>query len=604
MCGILGIINKNIEHSEFAAILTRLAHRGPDGYGIWQEERVSIGHRRLSIIDLSDRAKQPFEILDRYVLTFNGEIYNYLEIKQQLSLKGYSFRSDSDTEVLLAAFVEWGPDCLKKFNGMWAFAIWDKKEKTLFLSRDRMGEKPLFYIQTEEFFAFASEMKALYPLLQRVEINHKVMDLFKSNPFSYEITEDCLIKNIKRFPAAHYGVVKNNRLSQTKYWYPLEELSPVPVRYEEQCELFRELFLDACKIRMRSDVPLGTALSGGIDSSATICAMHAISSKDQLKNNNTSWQNAFIASFPGTELDETEYALKVTNHIGIPAINLVIDPLQEIDKLFYYSYLFEELYIASPIPFIQLYGKIKRSGVTVTLDGHGGDELFGGYPFDFIQKIKDDFLNPLLINSTIETYYHTFDTNPGPYQYLKHYKDHLGWLLSGRSLKKNPQFDHLNNQLYHSTFESVLPTLLRNYDRYSMINGVEIRMPFLDHRIVSFAFSIPGSSKIRNGFSKAIVRDSLRDLLPSAIAQRKSKVGFSSPTTQWFKGPLNQWIMDELNSNSFKLSTLIDQREVKDQIINKVIRNPNANYSDGEKAWRLLMPYIWEKSLRYISNGK
>lgn len=599
MCGILGIINKAIAYREFENTLSLLSHRGPDGYGIWQDENNSIGHRRLSIIDLSERAKQPFEIFDRYVVTFNGEIYNYLEIKKELLLKGYSFRSDSDTEVLLYAYIEWGASCLEKFNGMWAFAVWDKQEKTLFLSKDRMGKKPLFYIQTNEFFAFASEMKALYPFLDKIEIHKEVIRDFKLNPFAYEITEDCLIRQIKRFPPASYGIFRNNRLTIQKYWTPLEKLSDVPSRYEEQCELFRELFLDACKIRMRSDVPLGTALSGGIDSSATICAMNEVSAKE-MKRSDVPWQNAFIASFPGTTLDETAYALKVTDHLGIPAISLTIDPLKEIDQLFYYSYLFEELYITSPIPFIQLYGKIKQSGVTVTLDGHGGDELFGGYPFDFIQKLKDDSLNIFSVNNTIKTYYTTYDLPLGPLQYLKQYRDHFKWLVSGNRTKKIPRLDYLNNQLYHSTFESVLPTLLRNYDRYSMINGVEIRMPFLDHRIVSFAFSIPGSSKIRKGFSKAIVRDALKEFIPSEIIKRKSKIGFSSPLTEWFKGPLNQWIMDELNSVSFKNSTLVNQKEVTDQIVHQVIKNPKADYSDGEKAWKLLMPYIWEKSLSYI----
>jgi asparagine synthase (glutamine-hydrolysing) len=238
--------------------------------------------------------------------------------------------------------------------------------------------------------------------LKEIQPDIEVINQAKADMFSYEATSSCLIKGIKRFPASSYGVYKNGKLEIKCFWNPLEHRMKAPVRYDDQVEMFRELFIDACKIRMRSDVPIGTALSGGIDSSATISTMAYVAR--HLKGEySKDWQHAFVASFPGSVLDETKEAKKVVDNIGIDATYLTIDPLKEIDKLFYYSYMFEELYITTPIPFIQLYGKIKQSGTTVTLDGHGSDELFGGYPFDINPKLLDDFPNPFSIQQTLQT---------------------------------------------------------------------------------------------------------------------------------------------------------------------------------------------------------
>lgn len=603
MCGIVGHLPV-CNHETFKASLDTLHHRGPDGYGIWHAEdnQVSLGHRRLSILDLSDRSSQPMKWADRFVITFNGEIYNYLELRKELEEKGIRFKTTSDTEVLLALYAEEGSNCLQKLNGMWAFAIYDKHEKTLFLSRDRMGKKPLFYCRRGDAFAFASEMKALYSFLKEVEPDTAVIEQAKANMFCYEATSNCLIKGITRFPAASYGVFKNGNLQISSFWSPLDNLIQVPKRYEGQVEMFRELFIDSCKIRMRSDVPIGTALSGGIDSSATISTM-AYVAKNLQGQYSKDWQHAFVASFPGSFLDETNEARKVVSNIGVDATYLSIDPLKEIDKLFYYSYMFEEFYITTPIPFIQLYGKIKQSGTTVTLDGHGSDELFGGYPFDLIPKLSDDFPNPFSIKKTLQT---IADGQKEPTKISNgrlflEYKNLLRKQIFDRKkvgLNKFYHLDHLNQQLYSSTFKTILPTLLRNYDRYSMINGVEIRMPFLDHRIVSFAFSIPGSSKVRKGYTKAIVRDAMKGFFPDDIRLLKRKTGFHSPITEWIKGPLKEWLADQMESADFKNAHFINAKAVKEKV-ETVMKNPDATFLDGEEAWKSLMPFVWEKSLQY-----
>jgi asparagine synthase (glutamine-hydrolysing) len=597
MCGIFGLVG-NIGYEKFEYCLTKLEHRGPDGFGIWREEGISLGHRRLSIIDLSDNGKQPMLFANKYVITFNGEIYNYLEIKAELEVLGYRFNSTSDTEVVLAAYDKWGEKCFLKFNGMWALAIWDKQTKRLFISRDRLGKKPLFYAKTSHGFAFASEMKALYPLLNSIDKNIPIINKAIADVFSYENTEDCLIKGISRFPASSHGVFRDNNLNIKKYWTVFDNETPNILKYEEQVEYLRFLFLDACKIRMRSDVQIGTALSGGLDSTATICAMANVAKSENVLEHQFKhdWQHAYVATFPGSEIDESIYAKRVVDYLGIGATYLAIDPLKDIEKIFEYTYMFEELYLTSPIPFIQLYNQVKNKGTTVTLDGHGSDELFAGYPFQFTRAISDVLPNVLKVNNIMSTYRDTLLKNNNLFYDLgTHTYNGLLQIAKG---KNNKKLDYLNNLLYESTFQNILPTLLRNYDRYSMINGVEIRMPFLDYRIVNFAFSIPWSSKLRNGFSKAIVRDAIMPFAPKDIVERKSKIGFNSPFSEWIKGPLKNWINDEINSIDFNNSDLIQKEKVKQQIL-AVQNNPNASFKEGEEAWKSIMPYIWEKSLKH-----
>lgn len=604
MCGILGYLNNPVDERKFTAALNTMTHRGPDGHGVWQSDTASLGHRRLAIIDTSDSARQPMELLDRYLITFNGEIYNYLELKKELLATGIGFKTNSDTEVLLQAYLTWGTNCLHKLNGMWAFAIWDKTERSLFMSRDRLGKKPLFYAQVNGSFIFSSEMKGIYPFLDSVEMNTEVVDRAIADSFSYEHTDKCLVKNISRFPAGSYGVYrKDTGLKIQRFWDPMKHTSPVSQNYGEQVEQFRYLFLDACKLRMQSDVTIGTALSGGLDSSSVICAMDLIS-KSNSANIQKDWQHAFVAAFPGTSLDETTYAQTVVDHIGIKSQFVNIDPLAELNDIYRQAYMFEELYYAPTIPFVQLYRNIKQAGVTVSIDGHGADELFAGYPFDMNSALPDALPDLRKFKEVLAT------INESSGLPLKHdYSNKLKFALLNKYpllqrfaknpnvLKKKGKLGFLNSLLFESTYETILPVLLRNYDRYSMMNSVEIRMPFLDHRILQFAFSIPYSSKIRNGFSKAIVRDALKDILPPEIRERKSKIGFNSPMHVWMGGTLKEWIGDTVNSQDFKNSSLVDPGPVKATLL-KTLEAKELSYSEGERSFAMIMPYIWEKSLK------
>ncbi len=609
MCGIFGYIGK-IEREKAKACLDTLAHRGPDGWGLWQDEGVTLGHRRLAILDLSENGKQPMSFAnERYWITFNGEIYNFVEIRKELEGLGHSFRSSSDTEVILAAYHQWEEKCLEKFNGMWAFAIWDKKEKQLFFSRDRLGKKPFFYYFTDKVFAFASEMKALTPVLPKVEPNRELLADTK-HIFYYESTDQCLVRDLKRLPAGHYGVWKSGRINLYRYWNTLDHLVEVPKTYEEQVEAFRPLFLDACRLRMRSDVKVGTALSGGLDSSSTISAMAHIDRQNPCERVSQDWQHAFVASFPGTPLDETAYAKKVVDHLGIQATYLNIDAGKAINKLNEYLYLFEDIYHTSPLPFMLLYKAEKDNGVTVTLDGHGADELFGGYGSDVLHLLHDTWLRPKESLSVIETFYSSNLQDgvqfrrlpPKALFYLQMWlkngmKKAIGYenVSRDQSHPKWKEFTYFAQKLYIATHETVLPTLLRNYDRYSMASGVEIRMPFLDHRIVSFAFSLPWQSKIRGGYTKKIVRDAMAPFVPKEVAYRKSKIGFNSPVVDWAKGPMKDFFLDTINSLAFKNSAFVDQAKVR-KLVENLVFDPKASFQTGTEAWVGLSPFLWEQA--------
>lgn len=607
MCGIFGLVG-NLEPRLADACLDTLAHRGPDGRGVWRTDEVTLGHRRLSILDLSEAGSQPMAAPGgRYTITFNGEIFNFLELRAELAGHGHVFHGESDTEVILAAYAQWGPDCVLRFNGMWAFAIWDKVERTLFLSRDRFGKKPLFYANVDRGFAFASEMKAIYPLLPSVRPSSD-FEWMRRNVFAYEGTGKCLVEGIKRFPAGSSGLLRDGRLVITRFWNTLDHLVDVPARYEDQVAQFRELFIDACRIRMRSDVPIGTALSGGIDSSAIASTMAHIAGSHSGSRLAGSWQRAFVASFPGAPIDETVYAKSVVDKHGLDAKFIDIDPRKSLDKLDFYFYQFEEIYPTSPIPMVQLYSGMREGGVRVTLDGHGADELFVGYPNELFETAIDSGIPRDEIADMYREMY-----PKGSAQFSVSQSNHVLWwrfvarkwakrVLGRRHASRDeghPGFaklDRFNQHLYALTHDTILPTLLRNYDRYSMMSGVEVRSPFLDYRVVDFAFSIPMRSKIGGGYTKKIIRDALADLLPVEVATRRSKIGFTSPIVDWMRNPMKEYFMDIVNSRSFRECALIDSRQVKRRV-EAIIDGRQSRFAFAERTWLQLVPYLWERAV-------
>jgi asparagine synthase (glutamine-hydrolysing) len=624
MCGIIGTIPA-VEINLFKFALNRLAHRGPDGVKIWSDSNnVILGHRRLSIIDLSPEANQPMvDSSGRYVISFNGEIYNFLEIKKELEDLGCTFKTLSDTEVILCAYRQWREACLKKFNGMWALAIWDNVHKTLFLSRDRFGEKPLFYSKLPSgTFVFASEMKAIYPFLKKVQPSKRINEHLNFL-FDYEHTQECTIDGIKRIPPGHSAIFKNGELFLKRWWNTLDNLETPPKRYEEQVERWREIFLDSVRIRMRSDVPIGTALSGGLDSSSVFSVMENISPKSNesflgLKN----YRNSFCSHFPSSSLDELKWAKSLTDFFGVPIEICEININKKSWSIEEALYQTEDPYITFPLPMLETYRAISKKGIKVTLDGHGADELFIGYgdmPSFFSPKNINLFIELNSIQESTRTGNYlpnTFDmktfTNKNmvkkflrlcgkiPKNVIRDllFKKKFDWNLINYKLsfedQSHPvykQFDPFTKHLYEIFHISILPTLLRNYDRYSMASGVEIRMPFLDPRLVCFTFSLPWTSKIGDGFTKRIMRDALKGILPEIIRTRRDKIGWNAPLHEWFQDQLKDKIDNYINN---KRIPFIIKKEWKN-----FLSKDNPKFEDGQKIWTYLLEYFWKDSLLY-----
>lgn len=496
MCGIAGLLDhaRGVSTAAIAVFTDALAHRGPDGRGTWVDGAVALGHRRLAILDPTPNGACPMPYVapdgSEWRITFNGEIYNFLELREELRHDGYRFHTETDTEVIAAAWHRWGPACQLRFNGMWAFALWNARERALILSRDRFGVKPLYLSVRGSTLAFASEIKAFLALpgFPRA-LNRTAADIFFREPAAYDgLSIDTALQGVMRVPPGHSLTVTPSGTAGFERWWDTDaHLPDVPLRYEEQVEAFRALFLDAVRLRMRSDVPIGTSLSGGLDSSAVASAMAAVAREQgvSLERCAADWQRTFIASFPGHAIDERPFADIVVQHTGARPTYWAFDPDAAIPLLPESVRALDDLSAAPAVPVMSIYGAMRAQGVVVTLDGHGGDELLAGYPW--YRQVPMADVNGLLARD------------------------------------------------FHTTH---LPAILRNYDGCSMARGVEVRSPFMDWRLAVFSMALPAEAKLDATYTKRILRDALAGILPEAIRTRTSKLGFESPLVAWANGPL------------------------------------------------------------------
>lgn len=592
MCGIFGCIGKMHKEDAYRCI-KQISHRGPDAMEVRIWDNLTLAHARLAIQDTSVLANQPMtDTSGRFWIVYNGEIYNFLELRRELEELGYRFRTNGDTEVVLYAYIEWGVDFQNKCNGMWSIAIWDNLKKELFFSRDRFGVKPFYYFIQDGNFYFASEMKAFFPIMKERKINYRIFE--KKDYFSYEAAEDSSIRDIKKILGGQYGYYKDGKLSLSTWWETYRHLIRVPARYEEQVELFRELFLDACRIRMRSDVPIGTALSGGVDSSAVAGAMKHISQSEIGGYAVQDWQHAFVASMPGTVIDETEYAEMAAKFIGLDICKVMVNGGVSAHELLKYMYICEEPYITSPIPFMQTYKSITENNIKVTVDGHGADELFGGYSFDILYAALEADNCPDTLREIWETYNDM--SLPEKRVTYEQFTAETARLQKTDEKAGYKEMGVFNKRLYRQSHKEVLPTLLRCYDRYSMGNGLEIRMPFLDYRIVCFAFSIPWRSKINGGFSKKIVRDMAAPFMDKRIMYRKFKIGFNSPMTEWLHGDMKEFVLDSIHSKEFYECELLNPLAVT-IAVHQFYEKQKNTFHEGEAIWTQLVPFLWKKAM-------
>ena len=618
MCGIAGIITKDSSEltiDRLKKMTDIIAHRGPDGDGQWisADGQVGLGHRRLSIIDLSHEADQPMHYLGRYSIVFNGEIYNYIELKETLIKQGYSFKTQSDTEVLMALYDRDKENCLQLLDGMFSFVLYDAQENNVFCARDRFGEKPFFYsYEKGKYFLFGSEMKCLWAGGIAKEVNNKM--LFNYLSFGYienpEDLSETFYTNCTRLEHSHYIKISLDTLEiNIQKYYDIDwKNTDNSISIEQAKSTFHELFYTSIKRRLRSDVTVGSSLSGGLDSSLVVCII------DELKKGTNQKQNTFSAVFPGFKKDERkfmDYVIAKTNvepHFVTPNDEGLIN---DIEKLSWHQ---EEPYGSASI-YAQycVMRTAKENNVTVLLDGQGADEILAGYHgyytpfFNELKKLnKGEYSKQyasylkLHANNTINGITkktlgdRVRDISPSlvkPVKTLKNAIQHIKNPVFNKDFYnqyKNEifetpgrNFSTLNESLYNSTMKNGIQQLLRYADRNSMAHSREVRLPFLSHELVEFLFTLPATYKINEGWTKWIMRETF-DILPQEIGWRTDKIGYEPPQ--------KSWIESGIMKNKF-----IHSKEllIKNNYLNKSILDEKVNTQDTgdlrKNSWGYLM---------------
>ena len=593
MCGIAGLV-KFDGSAACAETLSGMAnvvsHRGPDGSGVFVDGPVGLSHRRLAIIDLSDLAAQPMAYEDRYFLTYNGEIYNYLELRDELTARSHTFVSRSDAEVILAAYAEWGEKCVERFNGMWAFLIYDRIQKSVFASRDRFGIKPLYFVRTQSQIAFASEIKQLLPFLPSVRVNKSVLADFFVLGLSQH-SERTFFDGISQFPPSHSLTVRlDGRISKRRY-YALEPNTSLS-SYDENMaiESLSDVLHDSIRLRLRSDVTVGACLSGGLDSS-TICAIAAKSNPRLI---------GITASSGDAENDETRWAGKMAMHSDLDWHQVAIDQTQFGDLTAQLAKVQEEPF---PTPSIYLqycvFKKAAELNCKVMLDGQGGDETLLGYSRYYpayllslrgMERIKG--ISNVSRHSKLSIFdvvkYAAYFLMPSVrrgalaarakrYLYPSVMK-YVDWTPIDRLASA---YSSVSTLQIVEILTTQLPRLLMYEDKNSMAHSIESRLPYLDYRLVELAVSISGDFKMREGWSKWALRKVSERHLPHEIAWRRDKIGFEAPSA------------DLLRDNRRAITERIESSEIGREWLRRNIR---VGELDTREIWKWYFVACWEQA--------
>lgn len=628
MCGIAGFIyfdkNRSVDPDLMDRMTDALFHRGPDDRGVYISKNVALGFRRLSIIDLTPTGHQPMSNEDATVWgVFNGEVYNFPELRTLLETRGHIFKGRSDSEVIIHAYEEYGEECVKRFNGMFAIALWDEKKQKLFCARDRAGEKPFFYYIDNEKFIFASEIKSiLADSGVRRSIDFNALNSYLS--YMYIPEPYSIFQGIKKLPPAHSLVYSDRAIKISEYWrVPYKDL---PARPEaEYAEELKGLLSDAVRIRLVSDVPLGIFLSGGIDSSSIVSLASGMSA-ERIKT--------FAVSGGSGLFNELPYARIVAKECNTDHYEFEVRP-ESVESLLpkLIRFIDEPFADSSIIPTYYV-SKMARQKVTVALSGEGADELFAGYPWH-VKNIKVDQLRKIIPSYNIRRLLKSFFSMAVPrkehdsawkrwlqklsiandYSLLPFGEDYesintlfdadlKGRVLNVSAHSKKPRElfvkdAYLGNgsknvleRALYADLKTYLPgDLLVKNDRMSMANSLETRAPFLDHRIIEFAANIPPSLKIKHGISKYILRRSMNNLVPRQILERKDKRGFAVPVEEWFRGELK----------NFSEEILLDKKTLRRGILSEtgirgVLRDHQARrYNYGNQIWSLIVFELWAR---------
>jgi asparagine synthase (glutamine-hydrolysing) len=596
MCGLCGVVQlgRPAAVDDVEAMLAGLSHRGPDGRGVLADDGVCLGHLRLAIIDLSDAGLQPMRDGELQLL-HNGEIYNYLELREELRTKGHRFSTATDSEVILAAYREWGERCVERFNGMWAFVIWNATRRTLFCSRDRLGIKPFYYRLDGDRFTFASEP---WPL-RRAGANLRAVRDYLEQGYLDE-GDETFFAGVTRLPPAHSLSFGPSGLKLSRYW----GLEPGPPP-RDAVEAVRTTFLDAVRLQLRSDVPVGTCLSGGIDSSSIAVAV---------AHQGHEHQKTVTAYFEDAGFDERPFARAVVDRTGAEPHWVTFDDGDLVSDL-------PSIVRAQGEPFGStsicagwyVMREAGRAGLTVMLDGQGGDELLAGYRASFGYRLSDLLRAGRVSEASHEL--RAFAELHGPRWTAvalaaPHVPERLRLAARGRlrgaSALVAPELraaattvdgngavfpDRLRRQLHTLLTRRGLPELLRYEDRNSMAHSLEARVPLLDHRLVELAFSLPGGELIRRGETKSVLRRALSDLLPPEVAARRDKLGFVTPEARFLRGALGGLAADVFTSQSFRERGFVDAEAAA----HRLARHRSGDARAGMELWRALNLELWAR---------
>jgi asparagine synthase (glutamine-hydrolysing) len=592
-----------------------LDHRGPDGRGSFADDAgVALGFRRLAIIDLSEAGSQPFASEDGTLqLVHNGEVYNYRELRRELESRGHHFRSATDTEVVLRAYEEWGDSCVERFNGMWAIALWDARKRRLFCSRDRFGIKPFVYSWDGRRFVFASEPRAFRAdPSTRLEANPRAVREYVEQGYA-DHSDETFFAGLLRLPPAHNLVVDERGLHVERYW-ALDDRPAPP----DAAEAVRETFLDAVRIHLRSDVPVGTCLSGGIDSSAIACGVDLLL-RTEAENAKPvgERQKTFTAYFDVPGFDERPYAREVVEQTRAEPHWIsfgdgeLVETLPQIVEA--QSEPFGSTSIAAQWHVMRT---AREAGVTVMLDGQGADEILAGYHGYFGPFFADLLAHGRVgeLGRELAAYRSLHGASaataavalarpfvPGRVRRLARARARGGATLLHPSLRAYPAVpeangapyrDRLRRQLHLILTSRGLPELLRYEDRNSMAHSLEARVPFLDHRLVELMFSLQATDLIDRGRTKAVLRRALGDLIPPLVRDRVDKLGFVTPEQLWLRGRLGELAADVFASQSFRERGWVDAAAAR----KRLERHRRGELNAGFELWRALNVELWART--------
>ncbi|HEY9422611.1 MAG TPA: asparagine synthase (glutamine-hydrolyzing) [Thermoanaerobaculia bacterium] len=615
MCGIAGIYNfrsaRPVAPSELRAMGACLAHRGPDDEGYFEEGPLGLVHKRLTILDTSRRGRQPMFTEDgQLAITFNGEVYNFLELRAELEAQGHTFQTQTDTEVILRLYQIEGEAMLAKLNGMFAFAIWDRRTKTLFIARDRLGIKPLYYTLTPDGVVFGSEIKALLAVTPgKPKVNLEMLDAYMS--VGYVPTERTLFQGIEKLQPGWCLRVDRDGHHLRQYWdlaFETEEMS------EEECvRRSLDLLRDSVRLQLRSDVPLGVFLSGGVDSSAVVALMHGMGIQDI---------RTFTVAYDfGPEYDETRYARMVAEKFRTKHREIFVTPREFKDFIPSLIWHMDEPVTESAAISLFFVSKLAREDVVVVLSGEGSDEVFGGYPiYKYMQTLeryrllpaalRQSLINPLLnrlggkwnkyteiSNKPLAERYTGVSFYETPVKNSL-YRPEIRNLFNGSAMpglvrryyEKTEGLDPLLRMMYLDVKSWLPDDLLIKADKMTMATSVELRVPFLDHRVVELGGSIPPRFRIKGWETKYILKKAMEPYLPKEILYR-SKMGFPTPLAMMFKGELSGYVTDILESDRF-----LDRGYFRPEMVRNLVRQHTAGEKDHHRVlWQLLVLEEWHR---------